>query len=127
MFTDAEDEDSVVAHRGQARLPALLAPALFGLQMEVIERCQRAQGAEDLAGDMEDRLAVLLSGRDDLERVVVEAEDRVILRLSSTDIARKIIGAMDRSEPLFPLRQLRVEQWLEGRLGGVGEGAEAEQ
>ena len=58
---------------------------------------------------MEDRLAIDLSGRDHLERIIIETQDRVILRFSAADVTRKVVSPVDRAEPLFPLRELWVE------------------
>ena len=104
VFADAIDQETVVANHLGAWLPAFLPEALLGLEVKVIVRLQRRQRAEDLSRDVQDRLAIELTGREDLERVVVQAQHRVILRLGPADIAREVIGAMDRPKPFFPLR-----------------------
>ena len=114
MFADAENEDAIIAYRGQTRLPAFLAPALFGLQVEVVEGRQRAEGAKDLTSDVQNGLAVGLSGSNHLERIIIEAKNRVILRLGAADVTRKVVSTVDRAEPFLPLRELRVEHWPEG-------------
>ena len=125
VFADTEDQDAVVADRRQARLPTLLAPALFRLQVEVVVGFQRGERTEDLAGDVQDSLAMNLTGREDLERVIVETQHWVVLRLGAADVTREVVGAMDRPEPLLPLRELRVEERTEGRLLRDGGGGEA--
>ena len=116
MLADAVNQDAIVTDRGQAGLPTLFAETLFGPEVKVVVGFQGRQGPEDLAGDVQYRLAVLLPGREDFEGVVIEAEDGIILGLGPADIAREIIGAMNRAQPLFPLGQRCVQHRLKDRF-----------
>ena len=58
---------------------------------------------------MEDRLTVDLAGCDHLERIIIETQDRVVLRLGAADITRKVVSPVDRAEPFLPLGELGVE------------------